>query len=50
MTDELNKLLIKAYYCYKDYKNPPVPVNTIKEFLELEGIKVEDRIDRIVAK
>jgi hypothetical protein len=42
MSDELNRLLKKAYYRYKDCDNSPVPINIIKEFLELEGVSIED--------
>lgn len=41
MTNELNNLLIKAYYRYNDDENPPVPINIIKKFLKLEGIDLE---------
>jgi len=41
MSKELNKLLKKAYYLYKNDTNSPVPIKTIKEYLELEGIDLE---------
>jgi hypothetical protein len=41
MDEELNKLLKQAYDQYKDVKNPPVPIEEIKEYLELEGIEIE---------
>jgi len=41
MSNELNDLLKKAYKCWKDIENPPVPIKTIKEYLELEGISLE---------
>jgi hypothetical protein len=40
MSLELNEILKKAYNRYKDDPNPPVPLGTIKEYLELEGIEV----------
>lgn len=42
MSKELNELLRKAYQRYINDPNPPVPVATIKEYLELEGIPLED--------
>lgn len=30
------------YQTYKDEKNPPVPVEDIREFLELSGITLEE--------
>ncbi len=30
------------YYEHKDEKNPKVPLKTIKKYLELEGIEVDD--------
>jgi hypothetical protein len=42
MSVELNEILTKAYHQYKDESNPPVPLATIKEFLELEGINLDD--------
>ncbi len=42
MSNELNILLKQVYYHYKNYKNPPVPLELIKEFLELEGINLKD--------
>lgn len=40
MSKELNDRLKEAYNRYKDDPNPPVPLGTIKEYLELEGIEV----------
>jgi hypothetical protein len=40
MSKELNETLKEAYNRYKDDPNPPVPLGTIKEYLELEGIEV----------
>jgi hypothetical protein len=42
MSKKLNKLLKKAYNKYQNDPNPPIPLKTIKEFLELEGISLED--------
>lgn len=42
MKTEFSKLLKKTYRQYKDEKRPPVPVKLIKEYLELEGIVLED--------
>lgn len=41
MSEELNRLLIKAYDRYKNDINPPVPIEIIKEYLILEGIDLE---------
>lgn len=38
----LNENLKDIYLTYKDQKNPPVPIDTIKEYLELEGVSLED--------
>lgn len=43
--DTLNEKLKDIYMTYKDHENPPVPLDTIKEFLELEGISLEVKID-----
>lgn len=42
MSEELKNLLSKAYKSWKDDPNPPIPLITIKEFLELEGISLDD--------
>jgi hypothetical protein len=42
MSKELNDTLKEAYNRYKDDLNPPVPLRTIKEYLELEGINPDD--------
>lgn len=42
MSYELNIILKEVYYIYKDHNNPPVPINTIKEYLELEGLFLDD--------
>ena len=41
MSYELNNLLKRAYYLYKNDPDSPVPIKTIKEYLELEGIDLE---------
>jgi hypothetical protein len=33
---------MKNYMTFKDQKNPPVPLETIKEYLELEKVSLED--------
>jgi len=38
----LNEKLLDIYMTYKDDSKPPVPIDTIKEYLELEGIPLED--------
>lgn len=38
----LNEKLKDIYLTYKDHKNPPVPLDTIKEYLELEGVSLDD--------
>lgn len=42
MSEELNILLIKAYFLYKDDPDPPLPIKTLKEFLELENISLDE--------
>ena len=34
----LNEKLLDIYMTFKDDINPPVPLETIKEYLELEGV------------
>lgn len=41
MSEQLNNLLLKAYQRYKNTVNPPVPIETIKKFLEFEGISLD---------
>ena len=42
MSEKLNETLLKAYNHYKnDVNNSPLPLETIKEYLALEGIEVE---------
>lgn len=38
----LTDKLLDIYITYKDDENSPVPLDTIKEYLELEGISLED--------
>lgn len=42
MSKELNKVLKKVYYTYKDDNNPPIPIELIKEYLAPEGVNLED--------
>ena len=42
MSAELNKLLKKAYRTYQDRDNSPIPLDMIRDYLEYEGINVED--------
>jgi len=42
MSAELNKLLKNAYYKWKTKKDPPIPLECIKKYLELEGVSIED--------
>ena len=46
MSNELNKLLEEAYYRYKNYSDPPVPLKIIKEFLKGEGIFLGEEDDK----
>jgi len=45
MSEELNNILKKAYFYYKDDINPPVPIEIIKEYLKLEGIVLGDNYE-----
>lgn len=38
----LNEKLRDIYNTYKDSLNPPVPIEVIKEYLELEGVFLKD--------
>ena len=38
----LNEKLLDIYITYKDNENPPVPIETIKEYLELEGVLTDE--------
>lgn len=42
MSEHLNNLLKKAYHKYQNDPNPPVPLETIKKYLELEGIPMDE--------
>ena len=41
MSKTLNDILKEAYNLYKNESKPPIPLEIIKEFLDLEGIAVE---------
>ena len=47
MTYELNKLLKKAYKRYQNHDKPPIPLEIIKEYLEYEGIRVDEDSDSL---
>ena len=38
----LNEKLKDIYITFKDVENPPVPLEIIREFLELEGVLMDD--------
>lgn len=38
----LNEKLYDIYMTFKDKKNPPVPLETIEEYLKLEKVSLED--------
>lgn len=38
---KLNDLLKEAYHRYKNDPDPPVPLDTIKEYLEMEGEDID---------
>jgi hypothetical protein len=42
MLKRLDQKLKVIYYKHKDEKNPPVPIKTIKKYLELEGIDLDN--------
>ena len=42
MSEELNNLLKKAYHSWKDDLDPPIPLETIKEYLVLEGVHLDE--------
>jgi hypothetical protein len=42
MSNEFNKVLKNAYYQFKDYLDPPIPLELIKSYLEDEGIQLEE--------
>ncbi len=38
----LNEKLKDIYMTYRDQDNPPVPLDAIKEYLELEGVELDE--------
>lgn len=44
----LNEKFYDIYRTFKDHKNPPVPIDTIKEYLELEGVFLDDENEQKV--
>jgi len=42
LSKELNNLLKEAYYRWLDDTNPPIPLKTIKQYLELDGEGVDE--------
>jgi len=42
MNEELNALLQEAYQSWKNDPDPPIPLNTIKEYLALEGVNLDE--------
>lgn len=42
MSNELELLLKKAYNRYKNDPKSPVPINKIKEYLELKGVLIDE--------
>ncbi|MGP8024780.1 MAG: hypothetical protein ACLQG5_03950 [Methanobacterium sp.] len=48
MSKELTETLLKAYHRWLSDPNPPVPIPEIKEFLENEGINLnENQIQQV---
>lgn len=41
MSNELNDLLKQAYHRWKDDLNPPIPLETIEEFMKIEGVPLD---------
>lgn len=39
---KLNDKLKDIYQTYKDHDNPPVPVQKIKEYLQLSGVSLDE--------
>jgi LEA14-like dessication related protein len=39
---DLTKKLKDIYTTFKNQSNPPVPIQDIKEFLELEGVELNE--------
>ena len=51
MSEELTKLLKQLYYRYNGRKNPPINLEAVREYLELEGIDLKtSKIDFFVEK
>ncbi|MDI9435695.1 MAG: hypothetical protein QM396_06785 [Euryarchaeota archaeon] len=42
MSTSLVEKLKDIYKTYKDHENPPVPVEKIREYLELSGVDIEE--------
>ncbi len=38
----LNEKLKDIYMTYRDHENPPVPLKAIREYLELEGVELDE--------
>lgn len=43
MSDTLIDVMKRAYHTFKDYDNPPVPIDDIKEYLKLEGVQLDEK-------
>lgn len=41
ISEQLNKVLIRAYNCFKDDPDHPLPLELIKMYLEDEGIDLD---------
>jgi hypothetical protein len=39
---KLNDKLKDIYMTYREYENPPVPLDAIKEYLELVGVNLSE--------
>jgi hypothetical protein len=42
LSKELNELLIQAYHDWSSEPDPIIPLSLIREYLELEGVKLEN--------
>lgn len=42
MSEEFNKLLKKTYQSYQDRDDSPIPLKMIRDYLEYEGINVDE--------
>lgn len=42
MSAKFNDKLKSIYQTYKDDENPPVPINKIREYLKLSGVKLDE--------